>query len=340
VKMYFQRISFFVLTLVLFSCNNAEQKVSKIHIFQGETQGTTYTIQVVAEKCDLKKKEFDSILADFDLYLSTYKRDSYISKFNESELNYSFEDKNKYFYRCLTESQKIHHLSDGAFDPTVFPLIESWGFFKENHQPLSKVRADSILQFVDFTKGKLFDYQMNGNQLVLKKSDPRLKFDFNAIAQGLSVDILFEYLEKKGYENIFVEIGGEIRVSGKNKEDNKWRIGIDKPEESEQRAIQEIVELSDCAIATSGNYRKFYTYKGKKYAHTIDPKTGMQVKHQLLSATVIASNATMADGYATAFMVMGLQKTMAFLHKNPSLKMKVILIQSENNGYSVKKVGI
>jgi len=337
--MYFQRISFFLLALILFSCNNAEQKVSKIHIFQGETQGTTYTIQVVAEKCDLKKKEFDSILSDFDLYLSTYKRDSYISKFNESELNYSFEDKNKYFFRCLTESQKIHHLSDGAFDPTVFPLIEGWGFFKENHVPLSKTQADSILQFVDFTKGKLFDFHFNDNLLSLTKKDPRLKLDFNAIAQGLSVDILFEYLAKKGFENIFVEIGGEIRVSGKNKEGNNWRIGIDKPEESEQRSIQEIIELSDCAIATSGNYRKFYTFQGKKYAHTIDPKTGMQVKHQLLSATVIAPRAAMADGLATAFMVMGKHRTLQFLKKHSSLKLKVLLIESDKNNYLLSKHG-
>jgi len=337
--MYFQRISFFVLALILFSCNNAEQKVSKIHFFQGETQGTTYTIQVVAEKCDLKKREFDSILSDFDLYLSTYKRDSYISKFNESELNYSFEDKNKYFFRCLTESQKIHHLSDGAFDPSVFPLIEGWGFFKENHEPLSQVRADSILKFVDFTKGKLFDYQINGNQLVLTKSDPRLKLDFNAIAQGLAVDVLYEYLKKKGFENVFVEIGGEIRVSGKNKEGANWRIGVDKPIDNEDREIQEVIELTNSAIATSGNYRKFYVYKGRKYAHTINPKTGMQVEHQLLSATVIAPSAAIADGFATAFLVMGKQKALKFLAANPNLKMKAVFIEAANQGFTVEKVG-
>ncbi len=338
--MYFQRISFFVLALILFSCNNAEQKVSKIHFFQGETQGTTYTIQVVAEKCDLKKREFDSILSDFDLYLSTYKRDSYISKFNESELNYSFEDKNKYFFRCLTESQKIHHLSDGAFDPSVFPLIEGWGFFKENHEPLSQVRADSILKFVDFTKGKLFDYQINGNQLVLTKSDPRLKLDFNAIAQGLAVDVLYEYLKKKGFENVFVEIGGEIRVSGKNKEGANWRIGVDKPIDNEDREIQEVIELTNSAIATSGNYRKFYVYKGRKYAHTINPKTGMQVEHQLLSATVIAPSAAIADGFATAFLVMGKQKALQFLAANPNLKMKAVFIEAANKGFTVEKVGL
>ena len=145
-----------------------------------------------------------------------------------------------------------------------------------------------------------------------------------------TVDVLAEFIREKGYSNFYIELGGEVYVSGLNRENQKWKIGIDTPESSsKERSISEVLSISNEAVATSGNYRKFYEVKGKKYAHTIDPKTGLQVTHNLLSATVIAKDCTTADGFATAFMVMGKEKTMAFLKQNRDLGLTVYLIYNE-----------
>ena len=166
--------------------------------------------------------------------------------------------------------------------------------------------------------------------LYFTKKDKRVKLDFNAIAQGYAVDVLAEFIREKGYSNFYIELGGEVYVSGLNRENQKWKIGIDTPvSSSKERSISEVLSISNEAIATSGNYRKFYEVKGKKYAHTIDPKTGLQVTHNLLSATVIAKDCATADGFATAFMVMGKEKTIAFLKQNRDLGLTVYLIYNE-----------
>jgi FAD:protein FMN transferase len=328
VKMSYLKISLFSLVVLLFSCADNQTKEIDVawQVFQGEAQGTTYTIQTVGEGRKVSKKEVDDLLKTFDASLSTYLSISDINQFNNSVEGIEIADKNGFFQKCLVESYKVFNYSRGAFDPTVFPLVEGWGFFKDLKTPLSKEKADSILEFVDFSKGNIFDYQLIDGKLKLSKKDPRLKLDFNAIAQGFSVDVVFDFLKSKGYKNIFVEIGGEIRVSGVNKEGNKWRIGIDKPIDNGEREIQEIIELNNRAVATSGNYRKFYELDGKKYAHTINPKTGMQVKHQLLSASVLAPTAALADGFATAFMVLGKDKALEIMRQHPEMKLDLILI--------------
>ena len=322
---------------LLFSCaeSASTDKDVKWQVFQGEAQGTTYTIQTVGEGKAISKQDLDKLLKEFDASLSTYQTNSDISLFNNSTDGLEISDENGFFLQCLEESYKVFRYSNGAFDPTVFPLIEGWGFFKDLKTPLSQEKADSILKFVDFSKGKIFDYQLINGKLKLSKKDARLKLDFNAIAQGLSVDVVFNFLKTKGYKNIFVEIGGEIRVCGVNKEGNKWRIGIDKPIDNGEREIQEIIELKDKAVATSGNYRKYYELDGRKYAHTIDPKTGMQVKHHLLSASVLAPTAALADGFATAFMVLGKDRTLNILKKHPELKLDVILISDQKGKLEV-----
>jgi thiamine biosynthesis lipoprotein len=161
--------------------------------------------------------------------------------------------------------------------------------------------------------------------------------DFNAIAQGLSVDVICEFLEKQGIQNYYVEIGGELRVKGTNKEGQAWRIGIDLADESnaesqQSRTLSAIIAVENAAVATSGSYRKFYEKDGKKFSHTIDPKTGYPVQHNLLSATVVAENAAFADAMATVFMVWGTEKTIDFVKNHPELKLEILLQFVDENG--------
>ena len=317
-------------SLFLLSCssNKTDQKFSTI---EGEAQGTTYSIILVGEKGEIKKDQIDSILQGFDRAVSNYLPNSLIGKFNSSKDTISFIDSCGYFKNCLIKSQFVYDNSKGAFDPSVFPLVVAWGFFDNRKSPLSKDSADLILPYISYQKDKLFSYEFINNQISFKKFDSRFKLDFNAIAQGYAVDVLANFIRQKGYTNFYVELGGEVYVSGLNRENEKWKIGIDLPTNtSKERVISEVLSVSNQAIATSGNYRKFYEYKGKKYAHTIDPKTGLQVVHNLLSATVIATDCATADGFATAFMVMGKNKTIDFLEQNSDLNLSVYLIYDEN----------
>ncbi len=318
---------------MLVSCGEAAQNGDKFNVIQGEAQGTTYTIQLVGEGKQVTKNEIDQLLNEFDVSLSTYKSNSEITNFNNNDFNHAFPDKKNYFKSCLKKSQFVYDLSNGAFDPTVFPLIEAWGFFKESKSPINKIQADSILEFVSFEKNKLLVYKFQNDSVILNKRDARVKLDFNAIAQGLAVDFMAKLIADKGYKNFYIELGGEILVAGTNKEGKKWRIGIDTPKSKGERSIQEVIEVSNKSVATSGNYRKFYEVNGVKYGHTIDPKTGMQAQQTLLSATVVMDECALADGFATAFMVLGLEKTKEFLNKNKKLGIEVLLIYNEKGKF-------
>lgn len=323
-----------IVLFILFACGEASNKGEKFQILQGEAQGTTYTIQLVGVGEKITKKEIDQLLTAFDASLSTYKSNSDITTFNNAGFYHAFPDKENYFKSCLEQSQIVFDLSNGAFDPTVFPLIDAWGFYKEVKTPLlKKEQADSILEFVSFEKNKLLIYKFQNDSVILFKRDERLKLDFNAIAQGLAVDFMAKLIAKKGYKNFYIELGGEIRVAGTNKEGNKWRIGIDTPKTKGERSIQEVIQVSNKSVATSGNYRKFYEVNGVKYGHTIDPKTGMQAQQTLLSATVVMDECALADGFATAFMVMGLEKTKEFLKKNKRFGIEVLLIYNEKGKF-------
>jgi FAD:protein FMN transferase len=236
----------------------------------------------------------------------------------------------------LPTSQKVFKETDGAFDPSVFPLVKGWGFMDNLEEPLNQSEVDSLLQFVGFDT--LHTISFTGNSIALSKDVAGYKFDFNAIAQGYSVDVLDNFLKKRGQKNYYIEIGGELMLRGTNAQNEKWAIGIDAPtENSTTHTVENCVRLSNEAIATSGNYRKFYEKDGKKYAHCIDPKTGFPVQHTLLSVSVIAPTCAEADAYATAFMVFGTNKTLEFVKTHPQLKLKVYLLESNKDG-SVKRL--
>ena len=298
---------------------------------QGTTQGTTFVVKTSEDSLFTTPEEISRFLAEFDQELSGYIDTSLLSQLNSAVDTFVMPSE-KFFTKCYDLSQAVFTATNGAFDPSVFPLVKQWGFFKDITQPPSKEAIDSILAFVGFEKGKLHDFS---NATFIKK-DPRFMLDFNAIAQGQSVDELAELLDKKGQKNYFIEVGGELKVKGVNPDGKPWIIGIDLPSEENDgksaRNLENYLSLSSGAIATSGNYRKFYEKDGKKYSHTLDPSTGFPVEHQLLSATVYAESAAIADAYATAFMVMGVEKTMNFVRANPQLQIHVYLLFENQNG--------
>lgn len=320
------------LLFVLAACGDSSFESTEIY---GETQGTTYNIIIVSEDVSLSRKEMDELFHEFDLSLSTYIDNSVISRINESTDFIYINDEHGYFAKCYKESQHIYQQTEGLFDPSVFPLVKGWGFMDNIESPLSQLQVDSLLNFVSFEKMKLHEVEFSEGEkhIRFKKSEPEFKLDFNAIAQGLSVDVVDRYLQTKGFTDYYIEIGGEIIVKGKNREGEQWKIGVDTPiENATTRELENVLHVSDKAIATSGNYRKFYVKDGVKYAHTLNPATGFPVGHSLLSATVIADQCSTADGYATAFMVMGVDATIEFVKNHPEEKLEVYLLFADENG--------
>jgi FAD:protein FMN transferase len=307
-----------VLAISLISCS----KSLPYQQIQGFTQGTTYSIVYQpTEEQDLQP-EIERLLKSFDKSLSAYDSTSLISKINRNE-DVKLDELFKIVFMKATE---INKASEGAFDITIGPLARAFGFGPDSRAMITPELVDSLLQFVGMDKVWI----ENGK---LIKSDPRIIIDVNAIAQGYSVDVVSKYLDALNIRNYLVEIGGEIRVKGKNREGNPWRVGVDKPVDNNMvpgRQLQVILQLNNVSLATSGNYRKFFEEDGIKYAHSIDPSTGWPVKHTLLSATVIANDCMTADAWATAFMVMGLEKSIDLSRRIPNLQ--VYFIYNDDQG--------
>jgi FAD:protein FMN transferase len=314
--------------------NNSAEPAVQFQEIKGETQGTTYTIKVVNGSVEIEKQIIDSILHAFDLSLSGYLSESIISQLNASDSSFQIPRSDSFFINCLTVSEKIATQTNGSFDPTVLPLMELWGFLKDSKNIPSQSQIDSTLAFIGFNNTSLWRIEEDKQGHSFIKKDARLKLDFNAIAQGYSVDVIADFLRKKGCKDFYVEIGGELVLSGNNSEGTAWRIGIDKPVTSNDgkggRVISAVLSVRNKGIATSGNYRKFYEKNGKIYAHTLHPKTGRPAENELLSATVVAENAAEADGMATAFMVMGLKESKQFLTTHPEYEAFFIFTEKEN----------
>jgi len=300
-------IAISVISILLFSCGeNAE-----FYKIEGETQGTTYHIMYKGLHKNLKK-EVDSILYDFDMSLSTYEPNSIISQINQGK----HVELDKHFKDMYYKAKEVTEKSDGAFDITVGPLINAYGFgYGEAETKIDSSLIDSLLQYVGMEK---INIEMN----YLVKEDPNIKISGNAIAQGQSVDIVADFFEDKGINNYMIEIGGELKVKGL-KYGQKWRVGIDKPIEGNNIAgeeLQTILAITDKAVATSGNYRRFYIKDGKKYSHSINPKTGYPAYQNILSATILADDCITADAYATACMVSGLDKSIEMIENDPTME--------------------
>ena len=285
------------------------QKQPPFRTNEGLVFGTIYKITYQHQE-DLHN-DIKAALMEVDNALSPYNKNSIISRINHNQDTLL----NEHFTHVFELAQKISTETEGAFDITVAPLVNAWGFGFKNSIDIAPIVIDSIGQFVGYKKIRLSDGKIT-------KDDPRTMLDCSAIAKGYGVDVVARTLDKKGVQHYMVDIGGEVVVKGKNSRMKTWRIGINKPVEdslSINQELQTILEVSGVGMATSGNYRKFYYKDGKRYAHTIDPRIGHPVQHSILSATVIAKDCTTADAYATAFMVMGLEKSMEFCKAHPEL---------------------
>lgn len=288
---------------------------------EGAIFGTTYHIKYEAAE------SLDSVilteLNKVDASLSVFNQQSTISKINADQA----QKVDPMLFEVLTKAKAVSDATKGAFDVTVMPLVNAWGFgFKKGIFPTDQ-QVDSLRQFVGFHRITL------SPDSLLHKTDKRTMIDCGAIAKGYGVDRVARVLREHGVINYMIEIGGEVVTKGKNPEGHAWKIGISQPIDSNPSLaskVQTVLSLENAAMATSGNYRNFYERNGKKYAHTIDPRTGRPVQHSLLSATVMAPDCATADAYATAFMVMGMEKAQQILKSHKELH--VYFIYADNNG--------
>lgn len=290
--------------------------------FEGRTMGTTYHIQYFDRQGRNFKPQVDSLLIVFNQSLSTYIPDAEISQFNQKS---SFTFQSPFFNPVLESSRQIYEITSGYFDPTVMPLVNAWGFGPAKSAKPNEQQVDSLMTFVGFDK-------IIFNRDSVWKSDPRVQLDFSAIAKGYGVDVVADFIQAKGIENFFVEIGGEVVAKGKNLAKNRiWEIGILDPDSDPiLQQYKVFVSLKDRAIATSGNYYNYREVDGIKYSHTINPLKGYPVQHAILSASVFAENCMTADALATAFMAMGHEHAIEILQKNT--QWDAILLYSEPDG--------
>ena len=311
-----------VFALTLVACN--QKTGSSYERISGEAFGTTYNITMRSDSSDVAQRQIDSLIITLNKSLSTYDPNSLISRINRGEDDVVID---RYFYEMFQKSGRIHSDSEGAFDPTIGILVNAWGFGpEEGIADMDQRKVDSLMITVGYSRLKL-----RGKQLI--KPHPNTYLDFNANAKGYGVDIICRFLDSKNVKDYLVEIGGEIRARGMNDKGLPWKVAIEEPNFDGTRSIETVIQLENEVIATSGNYRKFKvdSVTGEKYAHTIDTRTGYPSKTDLLSVSVIGKmDCADADGYATAFMAMGLMHTKVFLQNHK--RMKAFLIYSDEQG--------
>ncbi|MDG6882067.1 Thiamine biosynthesis lipoprotein ApbE precursor [Phocoenobacter uteri] len=323
------------IVFLLTGCSKEPEQIS----FEGKTMGTTYHIKYIDnQNKELPspsevKDDIDNLLIDVNNSMSTYQRDSEISRFNQSkEVNKPFtisED----FATVFKTAVHLNKVTEGALDITVGPLVNLWGFGpdkKVNREPTQDQIAEKI-KAVGIEKVKLVS---KDNEPALLKKNPNVYIDLSSIAKGFGVDKLANYLEKLGVKNYLVEIGGELKAKGENIQEEPWKIAIEKPEFEQAASVQIIIPLHDLGMATSGNYRNYFEDKnGKRLSHIIDPKKLKPISHNLASVTVLADTTMKADGLATGLFVLGSDKALEIAEKE---KLPVFLIIKEKGGYKTK----
>ena len=333
----FKRILFSIVCVLVsvtcfFSCQKSEKRI----VMDGLVQGTYYHIVFYSQDTTGIKQDIKTIFASIDSSLSLWVENSTINRVNRNE-DVFLDD---IFIANFNSAMKFSSLTDGAFDITVGELVRKHGFANKNREKLTDAQVDSLLQFVGYA-----NLSINNGKLIKKL--PQTTLDFNAIAQGYTSDTIASYFRSRNIHSFIVDVGGEVMCGDKKPDNSKWAVGIEQPAVAgnnnngskeginetnpySERKTQQIIYLENESVVTSGNYRKFYIEDGVKYSHTINPKTGHPVTHSLLSASVIAKDATTADALATAFMVMGLDETRKFLESHKEYA--TYLIYCDKNG--------
>ena len=303
--------------LIFTACTKQKQYFEE----SGSVFHTIYHIKY--EGSELLTEKIDAEFQKFNLSLNPFNPNSIISKVNQNEP----VEVDDWFMEVFNKAKDVSDHSEGVFDITCAPLVNLWGFGFSKMDSVTPQMIDSIKQFVGYQKVRL-----DGRKIV--KDDPRILLNCSAIAKGYASDVIARLLEREGIENYMVEIGGEVTMKGVNQNGKCWRIGINKPEDDStgiKNEVGEVVELcKKGGVATSGNYRNFYIKDGKKYAHTIDPRTGYPSEQSILSATIVAKDCITADAYATAFMAMGLEKAREAAKNIPGIEYYVIY--TDENG--------
>lgn len=315
---------FYCLTLVicLISCKKETKSKGQNAIntqLSGPVFGTSYRV-IYASEMDYTK-QFDSLFAIVNQSMSTYIPNSEISKLNRNEPHII----DAHFQNVFLASKMIFKETNGAFDPTIGNVVNAWSFGADKNKFLTdSLTIDSLMNFVGLNKVTIIDGKAS--------KSPNTYLEFNAIAKGYGVDVIGEFLESKDITNYLVEIGGEIRAKGENKDKKSvWRVGLDEPRFDGEQSVYKAISLRDEAMATSGTYRKFkIDENGNRYAHIIDTKTGYPSKTNILSVSVIAEDCMIADAYATAFQAMGIDKVTEFLKSHPELKVFIIFENDKN----------
>ena len=334
-----------LIALLFSACGTPSPAVTDTVHF-GETQGTTYVIKYYGTD-SIPQAAIDSVLEAVDVEFNLWRpasRINAINAFDRSDSLFQFVDSTGLWSSIWAQTLDLHAASQGAFDPTVQPLVELWGFGLSKRSEVTDEDVQALMPHVGLSFERIdLNEVTEATQYrftTVRKRDPQARIDFNGIAQGMTVDLLAELLQSRGASDFMVEVGGEVRCGGKRSDGNPWRIAIDRPIESEdgldQRELQAIVRITDAAICTSGNYRKFYEEDGVKRSHTISPFNGYPVQHGLLSATVHAVNASTADALATACMVWGPEGGQRFIETyraaNPFERVEAYFISDGGTG--------
>lgn len=318
-KLVWVASSLMLLAMTFASCAKQPQKM----VLQGLVQGSYYAITYYDEEGRNFQQEIDSIFHAVDMSVNLWVDSSVICKVNRNE-DVALD---QIFIENFEVAQRAAALSDGYFDLTISPLVSAWGFSAKNPHlpPLTSHLIDSLKQLVDYRKVRIEDGK-------LIKENPAMKLDFNAIAQGYTTDLVGALLEAKGIKSYIVDVGGEIFARGTKPDGKPWVVGIEKPaaDWDSERVVQQRVELEDKGIVTSGSYRKYVERDGKRYSHCIDPMTGYPVEHNLLSATVIAENATWADALASVCMVMGMERSLELIKTLEGVEVYYIFVNDRN----------
>ncbi len=298
----------------IFSCNRSGGTIK----IGGKAQGTFYTVIYRDKENRNLQQEVDSLLRAFDLSASLWVENSTLNRLNRGDDSLM----DNITADLLEKSLAINRYTSGAFDCRVGKLVNAWGFGAKTRTTLDTAAVDSLLRICYAAVAIHRHDDVSAGGAVLWREDKRTEIDFNAIAQGFSVDLLAGFLQSKGIKNYLIDVGGEIIAKGCKEGGQPWIVGIEKPaaDSTSIPQVMESVALRDAALVTSGNYRKYYEKDGTRYSHTIDPSTGFPVNHTLLSATVVDTTAWKADALATAFMVMGLDSAKHFIDRHPEIK--------------------
>ncbi|MFN3874676.1 MAG: FAD:protein FMN transferase [Flavobacteriales bacterium] len=318
------------LLALLAACGTGKPDWITLH---GKAQGTTFTIKYLDSLERDLSAPVDSLFTVIDRSLSLWDSTSTVTRFNAAMDSLATGD--RHFHVVLALSRQQWNATDGAFDPTVLPLVRAWGLGRKGQAELDTASVHGLMRCVGMPRIRIPDsWESAGGPPVFRKSDPCVQFDPNGIAQGYTVDMLALLQQQRGIERYMVEVGGEVRARGANDRGEAWTIQIDKPIAGAVHVTQVVVPLRDRSLATSGNYRKFIEIDGKRYGHTIDPRTGRPAMNALLSASVIADDCATADALSTALMVMGPEEAMAWLARHREVEAYLIADDSKG-GYAV-----